>query len=158
MKIINGSPLDIGIISHIIKEANIPIANRFNITPINGPAHPSNCKDEWIKGNMNKGTIYFLYYIDLAPVGVVGIDKKSDLISIKHLAVLPSYWRNGIGRQLIEYVITLGRLEGFKYLNLGLIGSNIELMEWYKSIGFVKKREKKIKNLPYTITFMRMTL
>lgn len=49
---------DISNLSDIIRHAYKDVAQCFGLTPQNCPKHPSNCTDEWVQSDLDRGVIY----------------------------------------------------------------------------------------------------
>jgi hypothetical protein len=49
---------DISILSDFIRHAYKDVAQRFGLTLQNCPKHPSNCTDEWVQSDLDRGVIY----------------------------------------------------------------------------------------------------
>jgi len=57
---------------------------------------------------------------------------------ITNIAVDPSCRRQGVGRALLQYLVTEGKAMGLKYLTLEVRRSNLSAQHLYREIGFVK--------------------
>lgn len=58
------------------------------------------------------------------------------MINIHDLIVLPGYRRKGIGRQLLEAVIAIGRERGCSRITLEVRKDNLSAQHLYQSLGF----------------------
>ena len=74
----------------------------------------------------------------IASVNVRWIAKKRLRHSAEFgISVKKKYWRNGIGRLLLEEIIQICKENGIRKLNLKVIEGNERAMNLYKSFGFV---------------------
>ena len=147
---------DIRLLSRLIRESFLDVAKRFDLTLENCPRHPSNCTDEWIENDFNRGVTYYILENESLPIGCVALERASeDLCYLERLSVLSAYRRNGFGRKLVDHVIEQANLFGAKLISIGIIAAHKELKEWYKRIGFVEGETKKFEHLPFLVTFMQ---
>lgn len=56
---------------------------------------------------------------------------------IKALAVAPAFYRQGVGRALLEHVIAEARADGARKVTLRVLGGNGPARALYESVGFV---------------------
>jgi RimJ/RimL family protein N-acetyltransferase len=55
------------------------------------------------------------------------------------LVVARPYWRQGIGRKLMEWLIDWARAEGLRKVTLRVFADNADALELYRSLGFVEE-------------------
>ena len=58
---------------------------------------------------------------------------------IKALAVAPAFYRQGVGRALLETVINEARQDGTRKVTLRVLGHNTPAQALYKALGFVEE-------------------
>ena len=150
---------DIGILTETIRKAFRDVAERFGLTPDNAPRHPSHCTNNWIKYDMERGVIYFVLEIENKVVGCVACEKaSSNVCYLERLAVLPEHRQKGIGKALVNHVLSKAKTLGADCVSIGIIDEHTELKNWYKKIGFVEGETRNFLNLPFLVTFMSYKL
>jgi GNAT superfamily N-acetyltransferase len=150
---------DIHVLSTLIRSSFSDVAGRFGLTPQNCPKHPSNCTDEWVEKDMNRGVAYFILESSSTPVGCGALEQvDSELCYLERLAVLPEERRKGYGRALVDHIINLAKSHGRKQMSIGIIAADSELKQWYTKIGFVEGETKEYSHLPFLVTFMKYDL
>lgn len=147
------------VVAKIIREANIPIATELGLNQKSTPRHPSNMTEQWVLSDMGKREIFFILYCDNTAVGTVSYKSVGGGVSfLARLAVLPEYQGRGYGTKLVEHVLIFSKNQGDRRVDLGVIESNRDVMEWYNRLGFSVKNSKSFKHLPFNVTFMRREL
>lgn len=150
---------DVTLLATTIRRAFRDVARRFGLTPQNCPKHPSNCTDEWICKDLDRGVTYYLMESDGTAVGCVALEQaKPDLCYLERLSVLPEERQKGLGRILCEHAITQAKGCGATHLGLGMIAQDTGLKSWYGKIGFVEGKTRRFKHLPFEVTFMKYAL
>jgi ribosomal-protein-alanine N-acetyltransferase len=84
---------------------------------------------------------FAFYYVALSAdevVGYAGIWVILDEAHITTLAVSPSWQGQGLGRQLLEHLITEAALKGAKRMTLEVRVSNTRAQSLYRKYGFVE--------------------
>src|SRR5664280_111241 len=146
---------DIEVIVETIRKSFQDIAKRFDLTQENAPRHPSNCTEDWIKKDMERGVTYFVIGNENIVVGCVALELANSEVSyLERLAVLPDQRRRGFGNALVTHVLSQAKSLGAKRVNIGIIAEQNELKKWYKEIGFVEQESKEFPRLPFNVTFM----
>jgi N-acetylglutamate synthase-like GNAT family acetyltransferase len=152
-------PTDVSDLSNLIRKAYRNVADRFQLTPANCPKHPSNCTDDWIEKDLERGVRYFIMMRADTPVGCVAIEiAKGDLCYLERLAVLPQERNKGFGRQLVEHVFRTAREEKAKKISIGIIAKQADLKQWYQNIGFIEGETKEFNHLPFQVCFLTYEL
>lgn len=64
--------------------------------------------------------------------------EKEEVFVIHMLAVLPSYGRKGLGKEMVQYAIDLAKENGGKALRLDVLKGNFPANRLYESFGFQK--------------------
>jgi N-acetylglutamate synthase-like GNAT family acetyltransferase len=147
------------LLASIIRQSFLDVARRFDLTPSNCPSHPSNCTVEWVKTAMEKGINYYLLRIEDEPSGCVALERASEEVCyLERLAVLPAHRGRSLGRTLVSHVQQKALDQGLVHVEIAVIASQTELIEWYAHLGFVFKRTAHYPHLPFEVTFMRKTL
>lgn len=150
---------DISLLSGLVRQSYRDVAERFELTPVNCPKHPSNCTDEWIENDFARGVSYFIMEHGGIPAGCVAIESaEADLCYLERLAVLPHERKKGLGSQLVEYIFRTARELGSKYISIGIIAKQTELKQWYQKFGFIEGETKEFSHLPFLVTFMTYEL
>jgi N-acetylglutamate synthase-like GNAT family acetyltransferase len=146
---------DIGILVKIIRDSFKDVAERFGLTRENAPRHPSNCTEDWIQKDIERGATYFIIENENSPVGCVALElADSDACYLERLAVLPGQRRQGFGKALVTHALSEAELRGAHRVSIGIIAEQTELKNWYKRIGFVEGESKEFPHLPFRVTFM----
>ena len=76
---------------------------------------------------------FYGYFKNIILVAVIEINETDAYTHIQSLVVIPSYFRKGIGKELMEYVLNLYTSNLFM-VETGL--ANIPAIQLYKSLGF----------------------
>lgn len=150
---------DIGILTEIIRKSFRDVAERFSLTPENASSHPSNCTHNWIRYDMERGVTYFVLENESIIAGCVAFEKANDDVCyLERLAVLPEKRNQGIGKALVEFVLSKAHNLDVNLVSIGIISDHTELKNWYKKIGFVEGETRQFINLPFLVTFMYYNL
>ena len=150
---------DIEVLAETIRRSFQDVALRFNLTKANAPRHPSNCTEDWIWKDMERGVTYFVIENENLVVGCVALEMANpEVCYLERLAVLPDQRRRGFGKSLVTHVLSEARNLGAKCVNIGIIADQTELKKWYRGIGFVEGESKEFSRLPFNVTFMSYVL
>jgi len=159
MKIRKATNDDIAVLSHIIQRSYQDVAERFNLTPENCPKHPSNCQEDWIQRDFQRGVQYFLMEDQKEVVGMVALEMVSpEVCYLERLSVLPHKRKNGFGNMLVSHGIVQAKKAGIQSMGIGIIAAQTELKEWYEQIGFVAGERKTFSHLPFQVLFLTIDL
>ena len=60
---------DVAILAGLIRDSYRNVAQRFGLTPENCPKHPSNCTDDWIRNDFDRGVSFYLLEQNGRPAG-----------------------------------------------------------------------------------------
>ena len=146
---------DIGVLAETIRRSFQDVALRFKLNQENAPRHPSNCTEDWIKKDRERGVTYFVIENENIIAGCVALEKANpDVCYLERLAVLPDQRRRGFGKALVTQVLSQAKSLGAKSVNIGIIAEQTELKNWYKGIGFAETESKEFPHLPFRVTFM----
>ena len=155
----NADTRDISLLSGIIRDAFLDVAERFALTPENCPKHPSNCMDSWIERDFARGVNYYILEGDGTALGCVALERaNAEICYLERLAVLPEARNRGIGHALVDHVFVEAMALGGRYISIGIIADHSELKMWYRKIGFVEGETKEFPHLPFRVTFLTYTL
>jgi diamine N-acetyltransferase len=150
-----GTKADIDILVLIIQDSFLDVAERFGLTPQNSPTHPSNCRPEWLRGEIDRGVTYYILENDGEPVGCAALEKINDEVCyLERLAVLPQERRQGLGQALVEHVLSHARQLHAYRLQVGIIAEHQELQDWYEKMGFEEVSKKQYPQLIFQVTHM----
>lgn len=85
--------------------------------------------------------------------GLVGIQKKDDgKGKILHLAVLPDYRHEGIGRRLMFEAECIALNYGIHKLELGYVHENMKVGEFYTALGYKVDKTRKYKQTGFSVS------
>ena len=150
---------DMPVLVDLIQRAFKEVAQRFGLTKENCPTHPSLYTKERITADFNKGVAYFMLENEGAQMGCVALERApDDICYLERLGVLPEKRRKGYGRALVERVITEARALDAKQISIGIIAHDQDLKSWYAHIGFVERKTREFKHLPFRVAFMAYEL
>ena len=150
---------DTSLLTAIIRTSFRRIAVKFDLTPENCPRHPSNCTDEWIRNDFNRGATYYILEKNGKAQGCVALEKASSgLCYLERLAVLPEALKKGFGRMLVDHVITEARHSGANTISIGIIAHQTDLKAWYEKLGFIQGETTEFEHLPFQVAFMTYRL
>jgi len=85
---------------------------------------------------LNSDTVFYAYYINKNIVGVVEVENNKDLTHIQSLVVCPKYFRRGVGRKLVLFVLRSYSTKSFT-VETGL--GNFPAIKLYVGLGFEKQ-------------------
>lgn len=159
MKIKQASILDVAPLTRIIRNSYQTVADKFGFNATNCPKHPSNCTDEWIKSDFERGVTYFFLEIDGKEIGCAALEKADqDLCYLERLAVTPESRNKGFGKSLVDHVFHEAKKLGCKRISIGIIAKQHELKNWYSEYGFKEGITKSFDHLPFDVTFMECNI
>jgi ribosomal protein S18 acetylase RimI-like enzyme len=146
---------DVAILSGLVRDSYRSVAQRFGLTPENCPKHPSNCTDDWIRNDLDRGVSFYILENNGLPAGCLALENpEPGLGYLERLAVLPASRRNGFGRRLVDHVLRQAANSAIKKISIGIIAAQTELKIWYQKIGFVETETRDFEHLPFSVTFM----
>ena len=82
---------------------------------------------------MNSNSEFYAYYLTRNIDGVIEIDNHQDISHIQSLVVDPKYFRKGIGRKLVQFILDTYKTKLFT-IETGI--DNQPAIKLYKSFGF----------------------
>jgi GNAT superfamily N-acetyltransferase len=143
----------------IIRAAFRDVAERFGLTPETAPTHPSLCTALWIERGLDKGVTYYMGEDGARAWGCVALERANpDVCYLERLAVLPECRRKGLGKALVDHVLTEARALGARRVEIGIIADHRELRDWYLDLGFRAVRTVRFEHLPFAVMFMERAL
>jgi ribosomal protein S18 acetylase RimI-like enzyme len=87
---------------------------------------------------MKSDSEFYAYYLIENIAGVIEIDYNEDLTHIQSLVVYPKYFRNGIGRKLVQFTLDTYRSKLFT-VETGI--DNNPAIKLYESFGFQELKQ-----------------
>ena len=87
---------------------------------------------------MNSNSEFYAYYLTKNIAGVIEIENDEDLTHIQSLVVYPKYFRNGIGRKLVQFILDNYKAKIFT-VETGI--DNRPAIKLYKSFGFQEQEQ-----------------
>jgi len=86
----------------------------------------------------NSNSEFYAYYLIKNIAGVIEIENDEDLTHIQSLVVYPKYFRNGIGRKLVQFILDTYKSKIFT-VETGI--DNQPAIKLYKSFGFQEQEQ-----------------
>jgi GNAT superfamily N-acetyltransferase len=143
----------------IIRAAFRDVAERFSLRAETAPTHPSFCTSTWIEKALDKGVTYYLGEDEARAWGCVALERANpDVCYLERLAVLPEFRRKGLGKTLVDHVLTEARALGASRVEIGIIADHRELRDWYLRLGFRAIKTVRFQHLPFAVMFMERAL
>lgn len=159
MKIRQAKISDVETLAKIIRNSYQTVADKFGLNKTNCPKHPSNCTDEWINSDFERGVTYYMLEFDGKNVGCAALEKADpEICYLERLAVLPENRNKGFGKMLVDYAIHEAKMLGCKDISIGIIAKQHELKNWYYRIGFKEAVTKSFEHLPFDVMFMECSI
>ena len=102
---------------------------------------------------LNSNSEFYAYYLNQNISGVIEIENNQDLTHIQSLVVYPKYFRKGIGRKLVQFVLDTYKsiiftvetgLDNYPAIKLYTSFDFEEQDQWNTNHGVIKVRFKKI--------------
>ena len=102
---------------------------------------------------LNSNSEFYAYYLNQNIAGVIEIKNNQDLTHIQSLVVYPKYFRKGIGRKLIQFILDTYKssiftvetgLDNYPAIKLYTSFDFEEQDQWNTNHGVIKVRFKKI--------------
>jgi len=149
---------DTSLITGIVRRSFQGVAERFGLTPVNCPKHPSNCSAEWIERDLSRGVIYYILENSGIPAGCAALEQAQTTCYLERLAVLPEERNHGFGTALVRNVLLKAQTLGAESVSIGIIADQTDLKEWYEKIGFRSGETRDFSHLPFRVLFMSYSL
>lgn len=104
---------------------------------------------------MDRGATYFILEQEKLAIGCVAMKKaNSESFELERLAVLPSYRKRGLGRVLVDHILSEAKRLGSLRVNIGIIAEHTDLKGWYLKARFLEGETKDFPHLPFRVMFM----
>ena len=87
---------------------------------------------------MKSNSEFYAYYLIENIAAVIEIENNEDLTHIQSLVVYPKYFRNGIGRKLVQFILDTYKSKIFT-VETGI--DNHPAIKLYKSFGFQEQKQ-----------------
>ena len=87
---------------------------------------------------LNSNSKFYAYYLIENIAGVIEIENDEDSTHIQSLVVYPKYFRNGIGRKLVQFILDNYKAKTFT-VETGIY--NHPAIKLYKSFGFQEQEQ-----------------
>ena len=87
---------------------------------------------------MKSNSEFYAYYLIENIAAVIEIENNEDLTHIQSLVVYPKYFRNGIGRKLVQFILDNYKAKIFT-VETGI--DNHPAIKLYKSFGFQEQKQ-----------------
>ena len=150
---------DVDQVVEIIRQANQIVADQFGITADNNPKHPSLYTSDWLLADLARGEECFVYRHNDIPVACVAFERpRPNVAYLNRLSVLPTYQQQGIGKALVEHIVSYAQEKDIGSISIGIIAAHSELKSWYITLGFEEGVTKTFAHLPFDVTYLRLTL
>ena len=81
---------------------------------------------------------FYAYYLMKNIAGIIEIENQKNLTHIQSLVVYPKYFRNGIGRKLVQFILDNYKSKIFT-VETGI--DNHPAIKLYKSFGFQEQKQ-----------------
>jgi ribosomal protein S18 acetylase RimI-like enzyme len=139
----------------VIRKSFATVAEEFGITQENCPTNPAFIKTEHLIELLEKGAKLFVLSASAEQVGFMAVEKEVDTVfCVRRLAVLPEHRHRGFGRALMEFACDYARRERGERVTVRIMHNNLQLKEWYKTLGFVVTGTKQFAQLPFDVCYM----
>ena len=87
---------------------------------------------------LNSHSTFYAYYLNKNVAGLIEIHKNKDSMHIQSLVVYPKYFRKGIGRELVQFVLDTYKSVIFT-VETGV--DNYPAIKLYVSLGFEEQNQ-----------------
>jgi N-acetylglutamate synthase-like GNAT family acetyltransferase len=146
---------DCDLLANLIRDSFEDVAERYGLTRENAPTHPYFCTEEWVKTAMDKGVRFFVLEYNGKSVGCVAIENGGEgKYFMERLAILPEARRMGLGKALVKRALEAAGRSGARDLLIGVIAGELDLLDWYRRLGFSEVGRKSFEHLPFEVVFM----
>jgi diamine N-acetyltransferase len=150
---------DIDQVVEVIRQANQLVADQFGITADNNPKHPSLYTSDWLLADLARGEEYFVYRHNDIPIACVAFEQpRPNAAYLNRLSVLPTYQQQGIGKALVEHIVSYAQEKNIGSISIGIIAAHSVLKSWYIMLGFEEGVTKTFPHLPFDVTYLRLSL
>ena len=149
----------ISMYAEVIRQSFATVAQDFNLTKENCPAHTSFITNERLENNIKEGYYPFGYFANGKLIGFVSLSGIGDgVYELNNLAVLPESRHFGYGKELLDFCKEKVKMLGGMKIIIGIIEEHTVLKDWYATNGFIHNGTKKFEHLPFTVGFMEWSL
>jgi N-acetylglutamate synthase-like GNAT family acetyltransferase len=150
---------DAKVLARIIRSSFRDVAERFDLEPENAPTHPSNCRPDWIRSDLDRGVSYYLLCSHGSVAGCVALEFASSSVAyLERLGVPPEQRGRGFGSALLRHALRQARSAGATVVSVGVIAEQTELVSWYEHLGFAHAGTRRFPHLPFTVSYLEHML
>jgi len=124
-------------------EANL--MNFYDIPPLHETVHSI----------MESGETFYGYRKEGKLAGVISVDEENQHLQICRLVVHPSYFRQGIGKQLVQFIF-----ENYKHIHRFEVSTgeqNVPAIKLYRNLGFKECKKIEISTNIFIICFEKLS-
>lgn len=152
---------DIPLCVDLIKKSFMTVASEFGFTEANAPGFTAfaTTSDKLYRQMDDENRRMYVFEEDGTLCGYYSLLMQNDEeCELDHLAVLPEYRHNGIGKKLLDHAFDMARNAGCKIVNIGIVEENTVLRKWYERNGAIHVGIKKYDFFPFTCGSMKKVL
>lgn len=143
--------------AEIIRKSFITVAKEFNITKENAPNYIAySITSDKLAQQFSNGRIMYLYEREDSVIGFFALEIIGDECELNNFCVLPEYRHKGIGKNMLNYAISLAKDYNMRKIKLSIVEENTVLAEWYSSFGFIHTHTVKYDFFPFSCGYMEM--
>ena len=159
MKIEPAQATDVVTVVRVLQRAFATTAERFGLTTENCPANPAFTTRDRVTEEIARGMRYYLLAEDGHACGCVAMEQpRAEVVYLGRLGVVPEHRSKGLGRALVEHVLSEAARIGVQRVELGLFAEDTPLKEWYARFGFKQTGTKRFEHLSLLVAFMAKEL
>jgi N-acetylglutamate synthase-like GNAT family acetyltransferase len=150
---------DASMLNFIIRQC-FPDAGRQLEFPLEiHPEHTSNSTVEMVQKDLSEGISFFIKIDRGIPCGCIGLKQVSEeMCEVVRLGVLPGRRRRGFGSELLEALLIEAKELGATRVSTTLIGTDIELKQWFEKFGFMETETSDLKDFPSQAILMEVSI
>lgn len=152
---------DIPVCADLIQKSFITVANALGFTETNAPGFTGFAitSEKLYRQMDNENRQMYVFEENGILCGYYSLlIQNNEECELNHLAVLPEYRHNGIGKKLLNHAFDMARNAGCKIVNIGIVEENTVLRRWYAQNGAIHVGTKKYDFFPFTCGIMKKVL
>jgi N-acetylglutamate synthase-like GNAT family acetyltransferase len=150
---------DASMLNFLIRQCFLDVGQKLDYPLENYPEHPSNSTMEMVQKDLSNGISFFIKIDHGIPSGFIGLNQVSEKIcEIVRLGVLPGRRRRGFGSELLETALLEAKELGTTLVSASIMAKDIDLKRWLGKFGFMETETFDIKDFPFQVTRMEVSI